>query len=196
MEAPRYEVHVKTPPNELPVSLAEAKVQCSIDADDPTWDAQFNSVWLPAATGHAEDFTRRAFITQTLRYSAGRFPLWMLTLPRPELQAVLSIEYVDYAGALQTLLSSRYQVDLDSGSVWPAINEVWPTTRWQPGAVKIEFQAGYGNAAAVPAPIKQAILQCAAHYYEHRAATISGTIIAQVPLGFHDALYPCRVVNF
>jgi uncharacterized phiE125 gp8 family phage protein len=77
------------------------------------------------------------------------------------LQSVVAITYVDGNGDTQTLDSSIYTVDGDSepGRVYPAYGECWPAPRCIPKAVKVQYVAGYGDAADdVPARIRLAIM--------------------------------------
>lgn len=78
-------------------------------------------------------------------------------LPKPPLQSVTSIKYIDTDGAQQTLDPSLYIVDTASepGRLTPAYGQTWPTIREQANAVEIVFVCGYGLAAAVPAGIKR-----------------------------------------
>ena len=94
----------------------------------------------------------------------------VLRLPRPPQAAVLSVQYVDPTGTLQTAPASLYQVDADRepARLAPAYGQVWPATRAQMAAVQVTYQAGYGGPAAVPDDLKAAIRLLACHYYEHR----------------------------
>lgn len=49
---------------------------------------------------------------------------------------------------------------------------------------------------AVPADIVEAMKQLAAHMYDNREVTISGTIIDEIPVGFHDLIGPHRKWEF
>ena len=44
----------------------------------------------------------------------------------------------------------------------------------------------------VPAPVKEAIRQLAAHLYENREATLSGVTAQELPFGLLDLLTPYR----
>lgn len=46
------------------------------------------------------------------------------------------------------------------------------------------------------APIKEAILQLAAHLYENREAALVGMSASELPFGFHDLLTPYRKWSF
>jgi len=173
------------PPNEglTVISQEEARQQIRLGPNDGSLDADVMRL-VRAATEVVEETTWRALITQTWRLTLDQFPC-RIVLPRPPLQSVTSLQYVDENGALQTLGSTKYLVTLDAepGRIEPAYNEVWPTTRCQQDAVRVTYVAGYGAAASdVPQGIRQAILLILADWFRNREANITGTIIAPVPM--------------
>ena len=104
-----------------------------------------------------------------------------ITIPRaPLIQngslGIDFIKYIDTTGAQQTLDPTLYQVDPQSDDepvrIFPAYGKVWPATRPQPNAVTIQFQVGYADAAHVPEPIKQAIKESVASWYNNRDAVV------------------------
>ncbi|MHA6692042.1 head-tail connector protein [Devosia sp. A449] len=50
--------------------------------------------------------------------------------------------------------------------------------------------------ADAPAPLKEAVLQLAAHYYENREASLVGVSAQELPFGFHDLVRPFRTWSF
>ncbi len=145
-----------TGPTEEPVSLAEAKAQLREKTTDN--DTEITSL-IPRARQYVEDFTHRALITQTWELALDAFPAWAICVPKAPLASVTSIQYVDVDGNTQMLASSDYVVDTKSepGRITPAYGKSWPATLDGVNAVTITFTAGYGNAAAVPKPIVEAI---------------------------------------
>jgi hypothetical protein len=125
-----------TSPDEEPVSLAEAKSWCQVDL---TSDAVTDGL-IAAARGWCEEYTRRAFVTQTWRLTLDAFPgnlygsalgdwPWVrgryaspvaegqpyweqfaIRLPRPPLQAVAPVTFEDGTGSLVTMDPAAYQV--------------------------------------------------------------------------------------
>jgi len=159
--------------------LAEAKLHCRVDiADDDTIFTRL----IASARQRCERVTGRQLVTAVYRlrldcfedpvFGEAEYSLvgWAVRLPKPPLQGVSSIHYMDTAGAQQLLAATRYQVDTDSepGRVMPAYTDYWPTAREQPGAVTITYVAGYGLATAVPSEIKDRLLACIGYSYEHR----------------------------
>ena len=93
-------VVTSAPANEL-LTTAEAKAWLRVDfaSDDTIIDslAKSGRVYL-------ENFTRRAFVTQTVRHEFDCWPAsGVIRLPRPPLQSVTSVKYYNSAGVLTTL---------------------------------------------------------------------------------------------
>lgn len=172
---------------ELPVSLEEFREHLRLTTTRE--DASLGA-FLEAATGWAEAYTGRAFVTRTLDAYFDGFST-DLCLPRPPLQSVDSVKYLDDAGDLQTVDSALYRVDAVHvpGRVVLTVGQSWPTPSDRPANVVVRYVAGYGDAAAVPSRVKAAILLAAAHYYERREATDAAPV-REIPLGAKDLLWP------
>lgn len=178
-----------TAPATEPVTLAEVKTRLRID--DATDDAGVSRL-IAAATGHAQNITRRAFVTQKWALILDRFPCGSISLPLPPLQSVEEISYVDADGATQVLAPADYLVDPAGmiGMVHTAYGKQWPATRAQPMAVRLEFTAGYGDADDVPADLVSALLLLVAHWDQNREPVVVGTIVSSVPLSVDSLLSP------
>lgn len=113
-----------------------------------------------------------------------------IRLPKAPLQSVQSVEYYDLGGTLRTLATTVYDVDEDEdpGKVSLAMNQVWPVTRLRPGAVRINFTAGYGAAAAVPETLKTAIKVATAWLYENRGEAFDVSN-ARLPLAVETLMF-------
>jgi uncharacterized phiE125 gp8 family phage protein len=142
--------------------------------------AQMNT----SARKKVESFTSRQLITATYALRMDCF-VRVITPPRPPLQSVTSLVYVDQSGNSQTLVAGTdYTVDPYStpGRVVPAYNADWPSTLGHINDVTMTYVAGYGDAATdVPADLLQAHRLILAHYYEHREQFILGESIAELP---------------
>jgi uncharacterized phiE125 gp8 family phage protein len=111
----------------------------------------------------------RALVTQTWEYVLDKFPSAEIKMPLPPIQTVTFVKYLDESGVEQTLDSARYQVDTAGDPGWIVVDaDGWPATMDTANAVTIRFVAGYGLAAAVPAPIKSAILLHVGDLFENR----------------------------
>lgn len=107
----------------------------------------------------AEEYTRRAFITQTWELSLDG-ATGVMELPRQPIQSIITITLDGVA-----LSTDDYQTDI-SGS---RVRFLSPQKANHLGGVKIRYVAGYGpDATNVPELIKEAILQMVGHFYEYR----------------------------
>lgn len=167
-------ISVVTPPQAEPISLAEAKWQAQIKHDDD--DEWLETLAIPSARERAEHATWRQLITGTFALRLAGFPCErVLELPRPPLQRVTSITYLDHAGATQTFAAANYRVSAPAGPrarrgrIALVTGASWPTTADEIDAVTVLFEAGYGaTGAAVPSQLKMAILRDVAGLYEQR----------------------------
>lgn len=187
-------------PQSEPVSLSDAKIHLRVDHDD---EDQLIYILVQAATELAENFTGRSFITQTRQMKLDNFPYYRgqyynncvgtITIQHSPLISIsgtdaatspntLGVTYYDENETLQTLSASDYWVDSSSGIPRLVVKNSWPSTFTMPNAVTITYTAGYGNANAVPAQIKQAILLMIGHLYEHRES-VSTEQMYEIPMG-------------
>ena len=166
-------------PASTPISLSEAKAHLRVLTNDE--DTLITALIAVATTllEGRHGVLGRALITQQWEHRIDGFPTnGFIELPLPPLQTVEAVKYIDDAGTEQTVDSSDYVVDAELlvGRIRPAYNVTWPSTRCEPHAVRIEFTAGYGVAADVPDPLKQAMLLLIGHFYLNREATSEKTI--------------------
>lgn len=77
----------------------------------------------------------------------------------------------------------------------PKPDQVWPGSYHREDAVSVTYVAGYGNADAVPAPIKAAILLIVGHLYENREASTVGVSAELLPMAVDALLAPYRRVG-
>ena len=157
-------------PVEEPVTLTELKDRLRIDTAD---DDAALAASIVAARERVEVFTRRVLVTATYELRLDAFPAWTLVVPRPPLQSVTKIEYIDTGGTLVTLAASGYTVDAKSapGRIVPAYGTTWPATRDQVNAVIVTLKAGYGLREAVPRPLTDALVLLVRALYDKGRAT-------------------------
>lgn len=163
-------ISLVTPPACEPLSLSDAKLQLGMDSSETYDDARISRL-IVSARRTLENITRRALITQrwTMKldgwpplhplYSARGFP--EILIPKPPLQSLVSFQYVDTGGILQTLqqqtdygadASMMYGYQLNLGSetqparLTPPWARPWPPLRMVPENVIVDFWAGYCSA--------------------------------------------------
>ncbi len=184
-----------TPPAIEPVTLVEAKAHCRVDHTED--DARILA-YIAAARNDCEEWTARAFVTQTWELVVDEFPNNEIMIPKPPLQSITSIKYDDGDGVETTLGTTEYEVDAVSQPGWVVpVTTGWPSSTWEGiNAVRIQFVAGYAPtndspedlASNVPASIKHAILLQVGQYYDNREDIVVGTVINKLPVGGVEAL--------
>jgi len=175
-------VKVVTAPAVEPVTLSDVEGQCRTGL---AGEVSAVTGYITAIRQRVENDLRRTLITTTYDLvldafpaSSCRNPFAVVEIPLPPLQSVVSIKYLSTDQVLATLDAAEYVVDIDStpGRVMPAYGKVWPATLDYPGAVKIQFVAGYGSTdAAVPECIRTWMLLNTANLYEHRETLSIGS---------------------
>ena len=175
-----------------PITLTEAKDQ--LRETGSAEDTYINTL-IKTARQFAEEKTGRGLLAQTWKATLdnGSLPTdSIIELPRPPLQSVTEITYVDSDGATQTLSTDNYTVDSlsEPGRI---MFEDMPNIKSTINALTVEYVAGYSDASEVPAGIKQAILILVEHWFDFREAVVAGTITSKVPISADDLLDMNRI---
>ncbi|MBP0439590.1 head-tail connector protein [Tianweitania sediminis] len=183
-------VRVITPPAPL-ITLERAKLHLVVDYDDE--DALIAGL-ISAATQWVDGpagWLGRCLGKQTLELSLACWWWGSMKLPYPPVIDLVSVKYIDADGAEQTTDPATSH-ELHDGRLWlgPAFGR--PKLAENPGAVRVQYEAGYANTEQVPAPITTAILLMVGHLYRNREATGSSAVEA-VPFGVEALLSPFRV---
>lgn len=184
-------------PKEEAVTLGEVKGHLVID-DDITEDDALLEIYIGAAARHMESSNNLVLTTQKWTLFFDSFPC-EIRIPRRPVQAVDAIKYIDSSGAMQTLAANQYQTDLTlfQPRICPAYGLSWPTTRCQYKAVQVELTLGYGAAAQVPEPLRNALLLLIGHLYQNRENTINQDFaLTEIPLGYKALLASEAMVHF
>lgn len=171
-----------TPATTTPISLDEAKLFLRVTHNKE--DSEIQAL-VEDATRFLEDRLGQQFLTASWILTQPCFNDNCILLPRPPLQSVQSVSYVDTNGTTQTLSASLYQVDIKSmpGRIMPAYNEWWPDLRTETfNPVTIAYTAGYTTAALVPPAIKRAIKFIVGHWYSSREPVVIGSISGELEL--------------
>lgn len=174
-------IKVVTPPAVEPVSLSEAKAHLRVDGSDE--DAVITRL-IGVAREECEHILGRSVAPQTLMVLLDKFPCGAIVLPRGPVVAIDLVEYVDTAGATQTIAGANYTVDDAQIDGWllPAYDYEWPATREQANAVRVTYQTGW---ASCPKVIQQWILLRVGTLYAWREADAERPAM---PSGFAERL--------
>ena len=221
-----WNLTVKTAPTTLPITLAEAKAHLRVDfGDDDTYitaligAAQSTLEWTydRALMTQTLVLTLDRFVqpaTPLPSWGAGTVaisgwgpagtqwgwyaPTWSVIELRPPVQQINAVTYVDPTGATQTLDPTKYTLTKsEPGRVFPSLNNVWPVTALQPGAVSIEFVTGYTSESNIPAAQLQALKLILGDLYEHREQSVIETRVStavELPFGVEELMAPYKPI--
>lgn len=150
------------------------------------------ATWILAAAQYFEEQTGRQIITATREVWLDAFPCRPQTdgyqpvrieLPRPPLQTVVSVRYIDGTGDLVSFSDGGspdlplFKVNAPAGPhavrgwLEPVYGAAWPLARGESGAVRIQYTAGYGDdMAAVPELIRGILCYLVTHFDQFRGA--------------------------
>lgn len=172
------------------ITTADLASHLRVDPSEPLLD-----LYAEAAIDAVEQVTGRALITQTWRltldhWPAGGEPWWdgvrqgaiselhgsrramWVILPRYRLQSVEQIAVFDDSGQSEsvpvtdTFISDTQQ---EPGRLVLRSGASWPVALQRANAIQIDYKAGYGDDPGdVPAALRVALLQLAAHMHERR----------------------------
>lgn len=170
-----------TAPASEPVSLEQARLHLRLDQTQE--DTLLTSL-ITAARMLVESQTARALITQHWQTIAKTSAAHTLALPLSPVQAVASV-FAREDGNETELAASEWRLEGDV---------LHFTNHGEGQQMRIMFRAGYGDdATSVPAPLRQAILQMTAHWFENRGESFSrGTAM---PAAIEALLAPYKPVR-
>jgi len=161
---------ITTQPSEKPVKVSQVKDQLRLDhAEHDTMIGNF----IDAAWNYVAGVLDRTILTTTYELTFDEFPD-KITLRKPPVQSVASVEYKDTDGSTQTLTEDTdYYVTTngDEGEIKPDVN--WPHEySYGYDNVTVTYDAGYGTASDVPQQVRQAIISMAIDMYEQPGASV------------------------
>ncbi len=170
-----------------PITLADAKVHLKEDLVDAGNDSYITGL-ITVARQAAEERLQRTLLTTTWLRSDSGFTRGCIPLAFPRIQSIDWVKYVAEDGTLTTLDPAAYELEAthEPGLLLPAYGLAWPAARARPGAVKVQYKAGYGDtAASLPKPIVQWMLLALTDLYENRARSSERPVL---PQDFADGL--------
>jgi uncharacterized phiE125 gp8 family phage protein len=135
-------IKIITPPAVEPVTFDEVKLQVKLDVDDER--DLIEGIYISAAREDCEDFHGWSYVERTLEYVIDRWPSGdRIYLPRPPVQEILSVYYLDKDGNEVVFDDWLPSLDGDPMVVLkPGCS--WPTAALCPaGAVRVRYVSGY-----------------------------------------------------
>jgi uncharacterized phiE125 gp8 family phage protein len=183
-----------TGPAVEPITLAEAKQFIRVEHDD---DDDLITALIAGSRAYVEAQTRRALITQTWRLTRDAWPesgrLAVLPVPLVSLNAA---RIYKANGATQALDVAAFTVDKIAAPAMLAFTGDALAAPERPvGGIEIDVTCGYGDTAeSVPEPLRQAIRQLIAHWYENRTIAVVSGEIAMMPATVSALIGPYRVL--
>lgn len=159
-----------TAPAAEPVTLAEAKEWLRVDGADE--DAAISRL-VASAREALERATGRLMATQTWRLSLDAWPaptgdLTVMALPLAPVQTIAAVRVFDHAGAAQTIAAAAYQLVGPADAARLLFKSAPAAPGRAVGGIEIECVAGYGAPSAVPASLRQAVVELVAQWFQQR----------------------------
>lgn len=186
----RHSFAITSEPATEPVTVSELKDFLRIDG---TAEDSILGSYISAARKASENYTGRAFITQTRTLTLDWFPSGefranylrgdidgyayipesfsgdnSVDIPTKPLISVSSVVTYDTENTSSTFSSANYTVDTVGSRILLNYGQNWPSNLRRKASIVITYVCGYGAASAVPADIKMAIMQYAADMYNCR----------------------------
>lgn len=177
-----------------PVSLADLKTFIGLSTVTTAEDALLNGL-EKAARKHAENFTKRALLPETWKLTLDDFPSSHIVLMRAPVidSSHVTITYNDYVSGDSTTLGTAYYgvaTAAEPPFVFLKTSYDWPDVWDQPGAVQVQFVAGYevsGTTDTCPDAIETWIKMRVKQLYEFREAMQGGNP-SELPRSYVDGL--------
>ena len=177
-------------PAEEPVTLTEVKTHLRINNADS--DGYLISL-ISTARQILEQISGIAFVTQTWVMTLDAWPGYKedpwwdgvrqgsigdlrgmvntVVLPVYPLQSISEVLTYDLdSNSTAIVVADTFDIDTNSirGRMTLKYGQTWPVALRRTNAVQITYVAGYGLAADVPAPLKEAVNKLIAYLFDHR----------------------------
>jgi len=150
-----------------PVTLADVKTVLLLETAE---DDGLITKFITTARHEVENYAYMSLLTQTWEFTIDVAEITSpFTLPRPPLQSIESIIYVDTDGAEHTFDEINYWLDKSNECVRLKEDCVWETD--DVVYYVVQYITGYEDAADIPQTWKDSIVLTAARLYERRDDT-------------------------
>jgi uncharacterized phiE125 gp8 family phage protein len=179
-----------------PVSLAEAKAHLRLEE---SVDDVYVMSLIETARLYVEQKCERALLLQTVELTTEELD-WTepMSLPGGHLadDPQVVVQYLDIAGALQLLASTEYYTlsggDACPGELLLVPMATWPVMADREDAIRVQYRVGWATAAAVPAPLRHAVLLVVSQLYEHRTPEVTGAVATTLAFSLDALMAPYR----
>lgn len=160
------------PPEMEPVTLAEARQFLRLDQ---TEEDDLLATLITAARLMIEAAAGRCLVEQPWRIVLDRWPAsGEIRLPLSPLMRIQAARVYDVLGSAQQVAEAALTQDKTADPPLIRVTGEVPEIGRTHGAIEIDIVAGYGaTAAAVPTPLRQAVLRLAARWFEERGDVAS-----------------------
>lgn len=181
-----------TAPTETPIDVSVLKEHLRISSSD---QSNVLEIYLNAAVQWVETYTGRALMTQTWRVTLPSFPARTWLPYAAPLVGITHVKYYDTSNVQQTLASTVYTVPADGepACLLLASGQSWPSLYLRDDAIAVTYDVGAAAAADVPAPLRQAVLLLAGHFYENREGVLVSAISKEMEFAVTALCAPYRL---
>lgn len=153
-----------TAPASEPISLSEAKLYLRVDGVSE--DSLIGDL-IVAARMAAESYVRRSLITQSWKLAYDDYISESVRLPMGPVISISSVTIIKRDNSSQLVDSAGYFLNATKDALMMDAPLI-PSAISLGTRIEIVYNAGYGDASAVPKPIKQGMLAHMAHMYDNR----------------------------
>jgi uncharacterized phiE125 gp8 family phage protein len=178
-----------TAPILRPVTLAEVKQAAKIEHDED--DLHITGL-IDSVTDYIDgpgEVLGRALCDQVWDLYLDAFPVGAIEIPLPPLISIDEFEYIDAAGATQSVLASNYRIIRSARGPTNLVLAAssWPSAKLAEGAVRIRFSCGYGDDGGspptplVPGAIRGAIMAMVIELNRKRETSVIGASVSKLP---------------
>lgn len=148
------------------VSTANAKAHLRVEHSD---DDTLIDAYVQAAEKEVEGYTNRTLISTVYDLYLTDFPANGIVLPFSPVTAIASIKYYNGSNVETTWDTANYHYNIYEEPCIIRYTDSTPDVyEDRSNAVVVRFTAGYANAAAIPAPLVQAVKLLVGDLYENR----------------------------
>lgn len=176
-------------PASEPLSLQEARSWLRVDTAD---EDQLIQSLIVSARLAVEAATNRLLITQQWRLLLDGWPGDLtLNLPLAPVRQVVRITVADAAGGVVTVQATQYRLDGSLDFARLVLSPPLPNPGVSVSGVSIDLTVGYGDAAAVPEPLRLAMRHLIALWFANRGDGDGAH--GRLPLSVQSLLAPYRI---